>query len=152
MRDIRDDLRERLALLHQQRDDLQAQLKEKLAQIDTYEQQLTTLLAMEEARAAPATVTQTKAADSSSEEPEESAEAINARFEANILEILGDGKERGHGDIKGAMEANGWYAEKKGALGRQIHGVLLTLKNRGAVDYLGGSVWRKAKVKAATAA
>jgi hypothetical protein len=51
MRDIRDDLRQRVQLLKDERDELQKQLTEKLAELDAYEAQLSALLAFEEKRA-----------------------------------------------------------------------------------------------------
>jgi hypothetical protein len=84
--------------------------------------------------------------------PEKSVEEINAEFEADILKILDDGKDRIHTEIRERMEQIGWKAEKPGTLGRQIQGVLLTLKNRGAVDYVGERIWKKAKVEATSTA
>jgi hypothetical protein len=157
MRDIRDDLKERLSLLRAERDALQAQLKSKLAEIDVYEQQLTTLLALEEARAgppsqAPPSVAVPPAAELAETETEALGEGSDEEFEADIMKILSDGKAREHPVIRAEMEDMGWKSTKPGTLGRQIQGVLLTLKNRGALEYVGDRVWRKAKVGAANAA
>ena len=51
MRDIRDDLKERLAGLRSERDRLQSALESKLAEIAAYEQHLSALLDIEEHRA-----------------------------------------------------------------------------------------------------
>lgn len=150
MRDIRDDLKERLSLLRAERDALQAQLKSKLAEIDVYEQQLTTLLALEEARADPLGSAASSGTDAA--ESEEIQEGSDGEFEADILKILSDGKAREHAEIKAEMGDMGWKSTKPGTLGRQIQGVLLTLKNRGALEYVGHRIWRKAKVGAANAA
>lgn len=154
MRDIRDDLKERLALLRAERDALQAQLKSKLAEIDAYEGQLTGLLRLEEARAADAAAVAPSPADTDEPDvdPPQSPAEIDAMFEADILKILADGQPREHSEIRTEMEEKGWSSDKKGTLGRQIQGVLLTLKNRGLLDYAGGSIWQKAKVKAENAA
>jgi hypothetical protein len=155
MRDIRDDLKERLALLRAERDALQAQLESKLAEIDAYEGQLTGLLTLEEARAASAAAVDVSptATDAPAEaEPAKTPEEINAQFEADILKILDDGLPREHSEIRAGMEEEGWVSRKKGGLGRQIQGVLLTLKNRRLVNYAGDSIWQKAKVMAETTA
>lgn len=145
MRDIRDDLRQRLVALRKEREALQAQLKAKLAEIDQYEEQLDALLALEEKRAGG------ESHDSRPPKSEKTAAEIDAEFRTDILEILSDGQDWDHGDIKKAMEAKDWTSDA--SLGRQIQGALLNMsRNEGLIVSLGNSKWRKAKKAVASAA
>jgi hypothetical protein len=151
MRDIRDDLRQRIQLLKQERDDLQQQLLAKLAELDEYEGQLSGLLALEEKRAARTaeivpTLPDVEFIDPrvpAEEESEEEAVETGSDedFEAAILDALKESKPLEHGEIKKRLEEN-WTMEK-GSLGRAIQGQLLSLKQRGAVEYLGDRRWRR---------
>jgi hypothetical protein len=145
MRDIREDLVERLRSLEKEREAIKARVKAELHQLDLYEEQLKGLLALEVARAEASDLAET------AEESAERSEEVHAEFEADLLKILNDGKDHQHTSIRKAMEELGWHAKDGGKLGRQIHGVLLTLKNRKVVDYLGGSTWRKIRIRAIAA-
>jgi uncharacterized protein involved in exopolysaccharide biosynthesis len=151
MRDIRDDLRQRIQLLKQERDDLQRQLQAKLAELDEYEGQLSGLLALEEKRAARTTDSVPTVPDvefiaprvpAEGESEEEAVESgSDEEFAAAVLETLKESKPLEHGEIKKRLEDN-WTMEK-GSLGRAIQGQLLSLKQRGAVEYLGDRRWRR---------
>jgi hypothetical protein len=150
MRDIRDDLRQRVAALRKERDELQTQLKAKLLEIDEYERHLDSLLAFEEKRAG-AHVTQPKAQQDELTLPAGAGEATYSDFEGAVLDILGDGQVWQHGDIKAALEKRGWKAVK-GSLGRKLQGVLIgMMKNKGLIEFAGNAGWRRSH-KAATAA
>lgn len=149
MRDIRQDLRQRLGSLREERDRLQAQLKAKLVEIDEYEEQLSSLLALEEKRAG-ADPPPTPNSDRPSNQGEEEVEEVD--FEADVLSIIADGRDWEHAKIKEAMEARGWSIEK-GSLGRAIHGTLLSLmQNKGLVESRGKGIWRLTAKAKATAA
>jgi hypothetical protein len=146
MRDIRDDLRQRIELLRQERDDLQRQLQAKLSELDDYETQLSGLLAIEEKRAARVEVEAdivsaefTAPAAGDGDSTEEVETGSDADFEAAILDALKDAPLE-HGEIKKRLEEN-WTVE--GSIGRTIQGQLLSLKQRGEVEYLGRSRWRR---------
>ncbi|RTL73544.1 MAG: hypothetical protein EKK36_14400 [Bradyrhizobiaceae bacterium] len=152
MRDIRDDLKQRVALLQAERDELQRQLKEKLAELDEYEEQLSALLALEERRASkkaevpevPAPLT---APIQNNRTEDASADVQTKNFERSILEIMGNDEDWTHAEIKEQITKQGWSA--KGSLGRAIQGQLLSMKQRGLIDFVGDKKWRK---KTATAA
>jgi hypothetical protein len=151
-RDIRDDLRERLAGIPRVREELHA----KIAALDEYEAQLKGLLKIEEQMAVndakppsarqPLVTRRTaqpveEEADDA-EETEESQEGLSQEFEADILSILSDGEDWEHARIKEEMETKGW-TEGAVSMGRQIHGTLLALRHRGLVESLGSGMWRK---------
>jgi chromosome segregation ATPase len=144
MRDIRDDLRQRVQLLKDERDELQKQLKEKLAELDAYEAQLSSLLAYEEKRAVGAggqgqlELTPIEKAD----------EVTDEDFEAAILSVMGNYQSWTHADIKAQMEREDWTLEK-GSLGRAIQGQLLSMKQRGLIEFMGDRKWRRLKIAAA---
>jgi hypothetical protein len=141
MRDIRDDLRQRVQLLKDERDALQKQLTEKLAELDAYEAQLSSLLAFEEKRAVGA-------GGQGQLELAPADEITNKDFEAALLSIMGNYQSWTHADIKSKMEAEDWTLEK-GSLGRAIQGQLLSMKQRGLIEFLGDRKWRRLKVAVA---
>jgi hypothetical protein len=173
MRDIRDDLKQRVQLLRLERDQMQAALKAKLAELDAYEAQLSGLLALEEKRVQATAsngppmplldnpppepnwsstwvTTLGAGASTATAAPEDETEdATDDEFEAEILKIIADGQPWAHAAIKHSMEKSGWVLEK-GSLGRALQGQLLSLKQRGAVEYLQNSTWRKLQNAAAT--
>jgi predicted nuclease with TOPRIM domain len=144
MRDIRDDLRQRVQFLKDERDALQKQLTEKLAELDAYEAQLSSLLAFEEKRANGAAAQGQRDLAESGEAAEESVEG----FEEAILAIMGNYQPWTHSDIKLHLQQEQWSAEK-GSLGRLIQGQLLSMKQRGLIEFLGDRKWRRLKVAVA---
>jgi hypothetical protein len=150
LRDIRDDLRQRLASIEPERQRLKELLRTKLAGLDEYEAQLTGLLAIEEKRANGSTTPTDAAAspppmpqEERDEEAQEEVEEVgDEEFEADLLKILDDGKTWEHARIKEAMEAIGWKANE-GSLGRQIHGTLMAMRHRDLVALVGKGVWQK---------
>jgi hypothetical protein len=143
MRDIRDDLRQRVQLLKDERDELQKQLTEKLAELDAYEAQLSALLAFEEKRAVGAAI-QGQLGLTPDREEAKAEEASDQDFEAAILAIMGNYQEWTHSDIKAQMEQEEWTMEK-GSIGRAIQGQLLSMKQRGLIEYVGDRKWRRLK-------
>jgi len=144
MRDIRDDLRQRVQLLKDERDELQKQLTEKLAELDAYEAQLSSLLAFEEKRAnGPAAQGQLELTAAAKVE-----EHTDEDFEAAILSIMGNYQSWTHADIKSQMEQDEWTLEK-GSLGRAIQGQLLSMKQRGLIEFMGDRKWRRLRAAAA---
>lgn len=150
MRDIREDLRQRLVALRGERSVIEADFKKAVANLSEQEEACARLLDLEERRLGHLS---TENVATRPKEEKTSAE-LDAEFESDILEILGDGRPRPHGEIKAAMEAKGWEpSDEKTSLGRQIQGTLLSLsRNRGLIQFMGDSVWRKASKEAASAA
>jgi hypothetical protein len=139
MRDIRQDLRQRLASLREERDAIQAQLKAKLLEIDQYEEHLDGLLALEEKRANPSGV-----GPPSRPSADPSPTELNNEFDQDILTILSGGRELSHSEIKAEMEARNWEAPEGKSLGRQIQGTLVSLmRNRQLVEPAGDGKWRR---------
>lgn len=145
MRDIRDDLRQRVQLLKDERDELQKQLTEKLAELDAYEAQLSALLAFEEKRAMGAARQGQLDLTPAQEEAQEDEETTDQDFEAAILTIMGNYQEWSHSEIKAQMEKEEWTMEE-GSIGRAIQGQLLSMKQRGLIEYAGDRKWRRLKV------
>jgi hypothetical protein len=146
MRDIRDDLRQRLASLRAERDAIQAQLKAKLLEIDEYEEHLDGLLALEEKRANPSGIGPPKP------QADPSPTELNNEFDQDILNILSGGKELSHSEIKAEMQAREWVPADGKSLGRQIQGTLISLmKNQELIEPTGDGKWRR-KGKIAEAA
>jgi hypothetical protein len=138
MRDIREDLRQRLASLRQERDAIQAQLKAKMLEIDEYEEHLDGLLALEEKRANPSGIGPPKP------QADPSPTELSNEFDQDILTILSGGRELTHGEIKAEMEAKNWEASEGKSLGRQIQGTLVSLmKNRQLIEPAGFGKWRR---------
>ncbi len=150
MRDIREDLRKRLGALGKERDELEAQIKAKLEEINLYEQQLSALLAFEEKRAQDQGV-KTKKGTPETAAAHSTASLTDDDFEADILGFLGDGKVWEHAKIKQALEGKEWKMKGKTSLGRHLHGTLMSLRTRGFVENVGAGRWKKIK-RSATAA
>jgi hypothetical protein len=144
MRDIRDDLRQRVQLLKDERDELQKQLTGKLAELDAYEAQLSSLLAFEEKRAVGA-----GGQGQLELTTEKVVEITDKDFEAALLSVMANYQPWTHADIKAKMEAEDWILIK-GSLGRAIQGQLLSMKQRGLIEFMGDRKWRR--LKAAVAA
>lgn len=125
MRDIRNDLRERLEALRTERDELQAQLTAKLKEIDNYEKNISALLALEERRGDGNGMKKTTG-------PFKKAE-MRSDFEGAILRLLSDRIIWEHATIRETLEEDGWRA-KRGSLGRVLQGILLGLLSRKLVE------------------
>jgi hypothetical protein len=139
MRDIREDLRQRLASLREERDAIQAQLKAKMLEIDQYEEYLDGLLALEEKRANPSGV-----GPPARPRVDPSPSELSSEFDKDILSILSPGKELTHSEIKAEMEAKNWEAAEGKSLGRQIQGTLVSLmKNQQLIETTGTGKWRR---------
>jgi hypothetical protein len=148
LRDITNDLRERLAMAQEMR----AKLQKELASLDTYEAQLTGLLAIEEKNLKDGTISAAtvdlavSAAIDAAVEQEQDPEIVEVgdeEFEADLLKILSDGMNWEHARIKEAMETMTWRPNQGSSLGRQIHGTLLSMRHRNLVELVGKGVWRK---------
>jgi hypothetical protein len=140
MRDIRGDLQQRLDALKAQRDELQRQLAEKMAEIDEYEKVVSAALAFEE-RMTPKALNLGAPKANRGPVTEQSRPA----FEKDILNILpSDGGEMNHLEIKAELSKLGWAPPKDGgSLGRTVHGTLLSMKNRGLLAWVSEGVWKR---------
>jgi predicted nuclease with TOPRIM domain len=141
MRDIRDDLRERLKALRQERDALQTQLAAKLAEIDEYEKQVSALLALEDRRQESRQESNGFAPSAKTAVAPKTAEMRN-EFERAILDLMGNDKVWDHSDLRHRLESEGWKTSS-GSLGRVLHGVLLSLRSRELIVHTGDfGKWR----------
>src|SRR5215813_14182722 len=102
MRDIRSDLRERLAEFAKERNDAEQQYEKRLQEIDAREALVKQLLNMEEARAVAGTQAERKNMSLRNG-------AANA-LEHEILGLLEDGAVWGHENIRDALIARGFAA------------------------------------------
>ncbi len=152
MRDIRDDLRERLHGLREQRDLLQAQLQAKLDEIALYEQHLSALLDMEEKRA---DAEQPRLAFDGPPPPDMVGPQLSVsakdKLESVILVLLQDGQPRGHTVIRDELERAGFGIGER-HFGRKVHGTLMSMRSREMVENLGFGTWRRVIPQRADAA
>jgi hypothetical protein len=152
MRDIRDDLRERLGALREERDLLQAQLKAKLSEIEAYEGQLNLLLQMEEKRAAElAQSSMNFDIPLNNGGPPDISLSPKDQLESVILVLLDGGVTLKHAQIKGRLEEAGFGRGEK-FFGRVLQGTLMSMRSRELVDLVGTGEWRRRMGKPANAA
>lgn len=127
MRDIRQDLRDRLGALAAER-----------GRLDRREEVLRRLLAEEEERSAhePSLFSHTTA----SEQEDEEANG----FRAFLVEALSDGQEWSLGRLKewAAVKALNFNGKSPG---QSLHGTLVSMKRSGLVDQAGKGRWRLPK-------
>jgi hypothetical protein len=150
MRDIRDDLRERLDGLRQERDRLQVALQAKLKEIAAYEEQLNTLLEMEEKRVAAATPSFDFDIPVAITPPDISASPKD-KLESVILVLLDGGVILPHADIKDRLEEAG-FAHGHRHFGRMLQGTLMSMRSRELIDLVPRGKWRRRLGKPANAA
>lgn len=130
MRDIRSDLRDRLAAISRQREAAEAEHKSRLAAIDQQEVMLSELIRVEDARAAEAH--KNLSLKNGAANP----------LEHEILTLLETDGTCEHGKIKDEMIARGLGKAADPQFGRVIQGHLLSMKGRKLVDTLGEGNWR----------
>ena len=145
MRDIRNDLKERLESLSQERDGLEKQYQGRLREFEGRESLLRQLLHQEDVRALgdqPSLFRKVR---------EGQADKETSDLTRLILDMLADGQNWSLDRLKEA-------GEKRGVLGgfespgRSIHGALLSLKRQAKVQNIDQGVWRQSKMKDAPTA
>lgn len=129
MRDIRQDLNDRLTTIDAERSSLQ----ERLSILDQEKALVFQMLELENSRWQKAR-SPTQGAQNRVDGPE---------LSHYIMKLLADGREWRHGVIRDKAVSDGYLAESDSP-GRAIHASLVNLKRQGVVEHVDTGIWKKA--------
>jgi hypothetical protein len=134
MRDITDDLRAILTILGQKRRDEDARHTQAIEEIDREAATVQATLDLQVKLLADGRV---KSLDAKPLRP-----GASNRLESEILEILANADVWDHSDIKRELLARGLGDAKDPNFGRGLQGVLLSMRSRDLVSFVGTRKWK----------
>jgi hypothetical protein len=137
IRDITEDLKARLELLAQRKKDEERRYAEVLDEIDQEAEKIEGMLELESQFLAGERKKLAAATASKPLRP-----GANNRFESEILDIIANGKDWEHSEIKAELLGRGLGDAADPNFGRSLQGALLSLRARELVELVGERQWR----------